>query len=247
MADISKIKFNNTDYNIKDSTKLPLAGGTLTGNLIINNQSDGVVDKTKGTPLIIHANGMGGDGDLVTPLILQCFDRSPFGLKFMTHANGPSIIQSQRIDSSTEFFELSLNPNGGIVTANGQLVVVNNDPRLLFAQYAFKIGVCETLASESAKEVYLPGGINFVAGTTFFIVFTNAHTSTTAATVRLNGTGSYITLNRHGKTITASNSWTAGQIVQFVYDGSVLHYVDLLDLVSLGNINKSGSTVTFTD
>jgi len=36
MADVSKIKLGSTTYNIKDTSKLPLAGGTMTGTITFN-------------------------------------------------------------------------------------------------------------------------------------------------------------------------------------------------------------------
>lgn len=36
MADVSKIKLGSTTYNIKDTSKLPLSGGTLTGGITFN-------------------------------------------------------------------------------------------------------------------------------------------------------------------------------------------------------------------
>ena len=102
-----------------DVGALPLSGGTLTGETIINTSSKGYEGYTGQSALTILHTGMRSDADLVDMATFSVYEPSPFGLIFRVAGTGTASIQSQRINSETERFTLSLNPYGGKVYING--------------------------------------------------------------------------------------------------------------------------------
>jgi hypothetical protein len=104
---------------------LPLSGGTITGNVALNNSSGA---STINPPLtaIGYISGESGTTEVAR---IGAFESSPYGTVVKIDPNGTSYIQSQRFGSDTEFFGLSLNPWGGEVFVNGiRVATMNNIP-----------------------------------------------------------------------------------------------------------------------
>ena len=100
------------------ATKLPLAGGTLTGGLTgttasfssnvgIGTSSPQALLHVKSNSLGIPAKGVAGT--------MQVGDGSGFGLMVGTDSSGVGYLQPQRNDGNTTTYNLALNPNGGNV------------------------------------------------------------------------------------------------------------------------------------
>lgn len=82
-------------------------------------------------------------------------------------------------------------------------------------------GTCETAAGTKAKVATVDGTFSLVKGATVYIKMTAAN-SIASPTLNVNGTGDK-SIYRYGTTApstSATSSWNAGAIVQFVYDGS---------------------------
>lgn len=98
------------------------------------------------------------------------------------------------------------------------------------ASYPYFLGTrCTTAAATVAKTANAVGftSTHFKAGATITVNFVNAHSSATAATFNLNGTGAK-TIMRYGKTITSANgnSWAAYELVKLQYDGTYWQWID---------------------
>ena len=84
--------------------------------------------------------------------------------------------------------------------------------------------VCSTAASTAAKTASI-SNFKLVTGARVCIKFTYNHTSNTPATLNVNSTGAK-TIYYKGMAVTknsyssANNSWNAGEMVEFVYDGT---------------------------
>lgn len=87
------------------------------GHLNINTTSD----TTMTIPAInVLHTGPANGSSYADLMILSGYQSNPYGFKFRTYGDGTAIIQSQRMDgSSEENFALSLNPSGGDVLING--------------------------------------------------------------------------------------------------------------------------------
>lgn len=97
------------------------------GNLLTDNITSGAVninttsntDMTAPSANILHTGPATGT-DTAELMVLSGFKNAPYGFRFKTHGSGTAIIQSQRINSTSEMFPLSLNPAGGDVLVNGK-------------------------------------------------------------------------------------------------------------------------------
>lgn len=103
------------------------------------------------------------------------------------------------------------------ITINGITYNVEKPPKLL---------TCSTAATTYSKTVSYTN-FRLVTGSIITVKFTNAHNSSTAATLNVNSTGAKtIVWDNTGYTITASgdsskmNSWQAGETLTLAYDGS---------------------------
>lgn len=86
--------------------------------------------------------------------------------------------------------------------------------------YNDKYAECSTAASTAAKQITIPG-TSLRAGLTVYVKFTYTNTATDP-TLGLNG-GAGKTIYLYGTTkvgTQVANSWSAGQIVSFTYDGT---------------------------
>lgn len=96
--------------------------------------------------------------------------------------------------------------------ANGNLIPLNRSPYY---------GTCPTAAGTAAKVVTLDSEVfSLSAGTMIAVRFDNANTVT--PTLNVNGTGA-VAVKSYGTTsvgTTPTGSWHAGEVVNFVYDGS---------------------------
>ena len=79
-------------------------------------------------------------------------------------------------------------------------------------------GTCETAAGTQAKVVTC-SGFKLETGAKISVKFTNAQTYNGTATLNVNSTGAK-NITRVGTTTTTRYYWTAGEIVDFVYDGT---------------------------
>ena len=82
-------------------------------------------------------------------------------------------------------------------------------------------GICETPAATAAKAVVCEEftSSDLVEGTVINVKFTNAQTYNGAPTLNVNSTGAK-NIKRVGTTNAAQYEWLAGEVLQFVYDGS---------------------------
>ena len=82
-------------------------------------------------------------------------------------------------------------------------------------------GTCATAAATAAKVVVCEDftSADLVEGTVIIVKFTNAQTYNGAPTLNVNSTGAK-NIKRVGTTNAARYEWLAGEVLQFVYDGS---------------------------
>ena len=109
------------------SSYFPLAGGTINGELVLNNSNEASVTN----PPLTAIGYISGESGTTEVARIGAFENSPYGIVIKTDPNGTSYIQSQRFGSDTEFFNLSLNPWGGEVLVNGVKVATINDTNWL--------------------------------------------------------------------------------------------------------------------
>lgn len=98
--------------------------------------------------------------------------------------------------------------NAANLTAMGQGVELAQHP----------YGVCSTASATAAKSVAVDysGTLSLFAGLTVRIKFSNGNTAG-APTLNVNSTGSYPIMSQG---TTAATTWSAGQVITFVYDGT---------------------------
>lgn len=99
-------------------------------------------------------------------------------------------------------------------TYNGSAWIVIDQPTTYYASCSTSAGTVKKVATCAASVVR--------KGTTVTVHFTNAHTSSTAATLYITGqSGTAKTIYINGSTVTSTNnnSWIAGEVVAFVFDG----------------------------
>lgn len=81
-------------------------------------------------------------------------------------------------------------------------------------------GTCSTAAGTAAKIVTTSSGdFERKTGAMVRVMFTNANSYNGTATLNVDGTGA-VNITRVGATATTRYYWTAGEVVDFVYDGS---------------------------
>lgn len=126
----------------------------------------------------------------------------------------PNINGSHAYTSGTSIYAPTSTGNTGYeLISNGSGAPIWKAP-----SYA----VCSTSASTAAKTASI-ANFKLVTGATVKIKFTYAHTSSSAATLNVNSTGAKTIYTHSGTSnvsVTSSHSWRAGEIVEFVYDGS---------------------------
>lgn len=91
-----------------------------------------------------------------------------------------------------------------------------------FNEIANKIhayGTCATAAGTSTKVVECPGFV-LNAGAKISVLFTNESTYTGATYLNVNSTGSKRIRSTSESTAKVNGLWNAGEVVDFVYDGS---------------------------
>ncbi len=111
-------------------------------------------------------------------------------------------------------------------------------------------GTCDTAASSSVKVVVCEEftSAHLVAGTVLNVRFTYAQTYNGAPTLNVNSTGAK-NIKRVGTTNAARYEWVAGEVLQFVYDGSYWMLTDggfatttYYGVTKLSNATNSTST-----
>lgn len=126
----------------------------------------------------------------------------------------PNINGSHAYTSGTSIYAPTSTGNTGYeLISNGSGAPIWKAP-----SYA----VCSTSASTAAKTASI-ANFKLVTGATVKIKFTYAHTSSSAATLNVNSTGAKTIYTHSGTSnvsVTNSHSWRAGEMVEFVYDGS---------------------------
>lgn len=80
-------------------------------------------------------------------------------------------------------------------------------------------GTCATAAGTSTKVVECPGFV-LNAGAKISVLFTNESTYTGATYLNVNSTGSKRIRSTSESTAKVNGLWNAGEVVDFVYDGS---------------------------
>lgn len=80
-------------------------------------------------------------------------------------------------------------------------------------------GTCATAAGTSTKVVECPGFV-LNAGAKISVLFTNESTYTGATYLNVNSTGSKRIRSASESTAKVNGLWNAGEVVDFVYDGS---------------------------
>lgn len=89
---------------------------------------------------------------------------------------------------------------------------------------ATNYAICETFTSTKAKVATVQNGsFTLEPGVRVAIKFKNANTAA-SPTLNVNSSGAK-TIYCKGATITATNYWSAGQIIDFVYDGTYWHMI----------------------
>lgn len=80
-------------------------------------------------------------------------------------------------------------------------------------------GTCATAAGTSTKVVECPGFV-LNAGAKISVLFTNESTYTGATYINVNNTGAKRVRSTSESTAKVNGLWNAGEVVDFVYDGS---------------------------
>lgn len=105
---------------------------------------------------------------------------------------------------------------------NGAAPAINASNLLALGQAAelaqHPYGVCSTAAATAAKTVTLDysGTLSLFTGLTVRVKFSNSNTAS-SPTLNVNGTGAKA-IKSYGTT--AATTWIAGQVIEFVYDGT---------------------------
>lgn len=86
-------------------------------------------------------------------------------------------------------------------------------------------GTCATAAATQAKAVTCEEFDELIEGVSIRVRFTNAQTYNGAPTLNVNSTGAK-TIRRVGSTSAGRYEWVAGEILEFVYDGTYWCIVD---------------------
>lgn len=85
--------------------------------------------------------------------------------------------------------------------------------------YAQSFGTCSTAGSTSTKVVTC-SGFALVTGATISVKFTNANTYNGTVYLNVNGTGAKQVRYVSGASESMNGAWRAGEVVNFVYDGT---------------------------
>ena len=120
-------------------------------------------DMTKPAVNILHTGPAEGNvyADL---MVLSGFKNAPYGFRFRTYGDGTGIIQAQRINSTSEWFPLSLNPSGGNVLINGVKAATVNDIPKTYAGSTSAGGAANSVANSIT---FKSDGSGAASGTTF--------------------------------------------------------------------------------
>lgn len=86
-------------------------------------------------------------------------------------------------------------------------------------------GECDTAAATQAKAVTVTPAVTLTEGQMILVKFTYAQTYNGAPTLNVNGLGAK-NIKRIGTTNAARYEWLAGEVIEFVYDGSYWMMVD---------------------
>lgn len=116
------MKSTKPSYTSAEVGALSLDGGTVNGELTLNNYNEA---SATNPPLTIISY-ISGDSDITETAKIGTFADSPYGIVIKNDLDGTSVIQSQRFANDTEKFTLSLNPLGGSVLVNGIPVALQN-------------------------------------------------------------------------------------------------------------------------
>ena len=98
-------------------------------------------------------------------------------------------------------------PNGSVATGT-----MNEGERVYY-------GACSTAAATQAKAVTISGITALTAGLSIRVKFANAQTYNGNPTLNLNSLGP-VSIKRNGTTDAARYEWQAGEVLDFVYDGT---------------------------
>lgn len=108
--------------------------------------------------------------------------------------------------------------------------------------------VCSNEGTTSAKTVSITN-FKLVVGAKVFIKFHNAHSSTATATLNISSTGAKPILNINNQPITQYNSWSNGETVEFLYDGtsfvavsSTKGFCNKSPIITVGTINGNNTS-----
>jgi len=118
-------------------------------------------------------------------------------------------------------YQASLVSGTNIKTVNGESLLGSGDLTVGGSGASVFYGTCATAAATAAKAVVCEEftSADLVAGTVINVYFTTAQTYNGAPTLNVNGTGAK-NVKRVGSTNAARYEWQAGEVLQFVYDGS---------------------------
>lgn len=104
-------------------------------------------------------------------------------------------------------------------------------------------GTCDTAAATAAKVVTCTDFDSLMTGVTIRVKFTNANTAANP-TVNINSTGAKSVYRFGTTTPVDGDSWTAGEVVELLYDGTSFFMVGADDLSVKQNVTDNNLTTT---
>lgn len=147
-------------------------------------------------------------------------------------------------------YQASLVSGTNIKTVNGESLLGSGDLTVGSSGASVFYGTCATAAATAAKAVVCEEftSDNLVEGTVLNVKFTYAQTYNGAPTLNVQSTGAK-NIKRVGTTNAARYEWVAGEVLQFVYDGSYWMLTDgglatttYYGVTKLSNATNSTST-----
>lgn len=194
---------------------LPLAGGTITGDLTLKGSGN-------------YGNKLNfGDGDYVHLYEKEddCLEIKAKKINFLLSDTSSSNLTVNGSPIGGGGTVTSITGNAGSATKLQTARTIDGvdfDGSAAISHY----GVCSTAAATAAKTVSCTG-FKLVTGARIAVKFTYTNTAATA-TLNVNGTGAKSIVS-HG-TInginTYGNAWQAGELIEFIYDGTNFVMVD---------------------
>lgn len=106
-----------------------------------------------------------------------------------------------------------------MATPTGTVFTVTDLNGATYNIHGVLYGYCTTSATTAAKVVSIPGITSITDGLSIRVRFQNAQTYNGAPTLNVNSLGAK-TIKRFGSTNAKMGEWIAGEVVDFVYNGS---------------------------